>query len=143
MKILTHTVKPKIPESLLPLDEMAHNLWMSWNFDAIMLFIRLDYEIWRQSKQNPAKLLGMVPQERFDEMAADDSFLAALRELGGEVVVAPESGIAPAKKAVAARGFYVETTSAATFAAFFERRAAGVEEGLVVLPLCGAGLKSS
>ena len=69
--------------------------------------------------------------------------LAALRELGAEVVTAPESGIAPAKKAVAARGFYVEATSAATFAAYFERRAAGVDEGLVVLPLCGAGLKSA
>lgn len=81
MKILAHTVKPKIPESLLPLEEMAHNLWISWNFDAIMLFIRLDYDVWAQSHQNPAKMLGMVPQERFESMAADDSFLAALREV--------------------------------------------------------------
>jgi len=69
--------------------------------------------------------------------------LAALRELGGEVVTAPESGLASAKNSLAARGFYVETTSAATFAAFFERRAAGIDDGLVVLPLCGSGLKSS
>ncbi len=69
--------------------------------------------------------------------------LAALRELGGEVVLAPEAGIATAKHRVAERGFFIETTSAATFAAFFERKAAGVDEGLVVLPLCGAGLKSA
>ncbi len=69
--------------------------------------------------------------------------LAALRELGGEVVLAPEAGIAMAKHHVASRGFFIETTSAATFAAFFERKAAGVDEGLVVLPLCGAGLKSA
>ncbi len=69
--------------------------------------------------------------------------LAAIRELGGEVVLAPEAGIHAAKAAVAAAGFYVETTSAATFAAFFRRRAAGIDEGLVVLPLCGAGLKSA
>lgn len=69
--------------------------------------------------------------------------LAAIRELGGEVVLAPEAGIRAAKAAVAATGFYVETTSAATFAAFFRRRAAGMDEGLVVLPLCGAGLKSA
>lgn len=68
--------------------------------------------------------------------------LAAIRELSGEVVLAPENGIAAAKKAVAARGFFIETTSAATFAAFFERKVAGLEEGLVVLPLCGSGLKS-
>lgn len=81
MKILTHTVKPMIPQSLLPLEEMAHNLWISWNFDAIMLFIRLDYEVWAHSNQNPAKMLGMVSQERFEQVAADDSFLAALREV--------------------------------------------------------------
>jgi threonine synthase len=68
--------------------------------------------------------------------------LAALRELGGAVVTAPEAGIASAKESVASRGLYIETTSAATFASFFERRAAGIDEGLVVLPLCGAGLKS-
>ncbi|MDX9897363.1 MAG: alpha-glucan family phosphorylase [Spirochaetia bacterium] len=81
MKIITHTIKPKIPEALAPLDEMAHNLWISWNFDAIMLFIRLDYDVWSQSRQNPAKMLGMVPQARFDAAAADDSYLAALREV--------------------------------------------------------------
>ncbi len=69
--------------------------------------------------------------------------LEAIRELGGEVILAPEAGIADAKKAVAAKGFFIETTSAATFAAFFERKAAGLDEGLVVLPLCGAGLKSA
>jgi len=84
MKILTHTVKPKIPEALIPLDEMAHNLWISWNFDAIMLFIRLDYDVWSHSRQNPAKMLGMVPQERFDAAALDDSYLAALREVYGK-----------------------------------------------------------
>ena len=81
MKIITHTVKPKIPEALAPLEEMAHNLWISWNFDAIMLFIRLDYDTWSHSNQNPAKMLGMVPQARFDELAADDSFQAALKEV--------------------------------------------------------------
>lgn len=83
MKIITHTVKPKIPEALAPLEEMAHNLWISWNFDAIMLFIRLDYDTWSHSNQNPAKMLGMVPQARFDELASDDSFLAALKEVYG------------------------------------------------------------
>lgn len=81
MKILTHTVKPMIPDSLVPLEEIAHNLWISWNFDAIMLFIRLDYEVWARSNQNPAKMLGMVSQSRFEEVAVDDSYLAALRDV--------------------------------------------------------------
>ncbi len=81
MRIITHTVKPKIPEPLLPLEELAHNLWLSWNFDAVMLFIRLDYDIWLQSRQNPAKMLGMVSQERYEQVAQDDSYLAALGDV--------------------------------------------------------------
>jgi starch phosphorylase len=78
MKITTYTVKPNIPEPLRPLEELAHNLWISWNFDAIMLFIRLDYDAWTESRQSPASMLGMVSQARFEELASDDSYLAAL-----------------------------------------------------------------
>ncbi|HOV64784.1 MAG TPA: alpha-glucan family phosphorylase, partial [Spirochaetia bacterium] len=81
MNILTFTVKPKIPAPLMPLEEIAHNLWLSWNFDAVMLFIRLDYDVWLACKQNPAKMLGMVSQERYEKAAADDSYLAALDDV--------------------------------------------------------------
>lgn len=81
MKIISHTVKPKIPAPLAPLEEIAHNLWLSWNFEAIMLFIRLDYDVWLESAQNPAKMLGMVSQERYEELAQDDSYMAALKEV--------------------------------------------------------------
>jgi starch phosphorylase len=79
MKVFTYTVKPKIPAALAPLEEIAHNLWLSWNFDAVMLFIRLDYDVWMQSHQNPARMLGMVSQARYDMMGQDDSYLAALK----------------------------------------------------------------
>jgi starch phosphorylase len=78
MRIQTFTVKPQIPEALEPLEELARNLWISWNFDAIMLFIRLDYDTWMQSHQSPSRMLGMVSQERYELMAQDDSYLAAL-----------------------------------------------------------------
>ena len=81
MTIISHTVKPKIPTALAPLDEIAHNLWLSWNFEAITLFMRLDYDVWLKSNQNPAKMLGMVSQARYDELAQDDSYLAALKEV--------------------------------------------------------------
>ncbi len=81
MNIVTFTVKPKIPAPLMPLEEIAHNLWLSWNFDAVMLFIRLDYDVWMSCKQNPAKMLGMVSQERYEQVASDDSFLAALNDV--------------------------------------------------------------
>jgi glycogen phosphorylase len=78
MNVVSFTVKPRIPEPLKPLEELAHNLWISWNFDAVMLFIRLDYDAWIASNQNPARLLGMVPQSRYEELATDDSYLSAL-----------------------------------------------------------------
>ena len=80
MNISTYTVKPKIPAPLKPLDEIARNLWLSWNYDAVQLFIRLDYDAWMQSHQSPVRTLGMVSQERLAEMAKDDSYLAALKE---------------------------------------------------------------
>ena len=81
MNISTYTVKPKLPSPLKPLEEIARNLWLSWNFDAVELFIRLDYEAWLQSQQSPVRTLGMVSQERLAEVAKDDSFLAALKEV--------------------------------------------------------------
>jgi len=78
MQIISYTVDPRIPEPLKPLRELASNLWLSWNFDAVMLFIRLDYELWMESHQNPARLLGMISQARYEELASDDSYLAAL-----------------------------------------------------------------
>lgn len=78
MNVVTYTVRPQIPEPLKALEEIAGNLWLSWNYDAVMLFMRLDYDLWIESHQNPTRLLGMVSQERYEELATDDSYLAAL-----------------------------------------------------------------
>ena len=78
MKTFAYTVRPKIPEKLKALEELANNLWLSWNFDAVNLFMRLDDEAWNRSRQNPARALGQVPQAKLEEIAGDESFLAAL-----------------------------------------------------------------
>ncbi len=78
MKYIEYTVNPQIPRALKPLEELAHNLWLSWNHDALTLFTRLDFDAWMQSQQNPVRMLGMVAQERFEKLAEDDSYLAAL-----------------------------------------------------------------
>ena len=81
MNITTYTVKPKLPPALKPLEEIARNLWLSWNYDAVQLFIRLDYDAWMHSQQSPVRTLGMVSQERLAQAAKDDSYLAALKEV--------------------------------------------------------------
>jgi len=81
MKMITVNIKPDIPEPLKPLEELAHNLWISWNFEAINLFIRLDYDKWLLSQQNPVKMLGLVSQEQYEKMASDDSYLASVNRV--------------------------------------------------------------
>ena len=78
MGFLAFTIKPNIPARLKPLEELAHNLWISWNFEAIMLFMRLDYDAWIASRQSPVRMLGLVPQEKLEQAARDDSYLAAM-----------------------------------------------------------------
>ena len=81
MHISTYTVKPKLPPSLKPLEEIARNLWLSWNFDAIQLFIRLDYDAWLRAEQSPVRTLAMASQERLARISKDDSYLAAMKEV--------------------------------------------------------------
>lgn len=67
--------------------------------------------------------------------------LEAIRDTKGTIVLSPEEKITPVKNELAKKGFYVEPTTAATFAAYYE--IAHKIEGSIILPLCGAGLKSS
>jgi threonine synthase len=73
-----------------------------------------------------------------------NQIMEAIRKTGGDVHLAPEHKILEAKKQLADRGFFVETTTAATFAGFFDyiEKHPELENDRFVLPLCGAGLKS-
>ena len=51
MKITSFTVLPETPEELNPLKEIAYNMWYSWNWEAVKLFIALDSEYWEKSYQ--------------------------------------------------------------------------------------------
>ena len=68
------------------------------------------------------------------------AILAALRRYHGCVLTADEDELFAQHAQLAAAGFHVEITTAATFAAFDAHRTALT--GSCVLPICGAGLKS-
>ena len=72
----TFTVVPSIPETLGRLRELALNLRWAWDRETRDLFRRLDPELWETSRHNPVLMLGSVRQERLDEAAADDGFVA-------------------------------------------------------------------
>ena len=81
MKVKQFLVLPKLPERISPLQEMAHNLWYSWNWEITKLFIRLDAEIWEQCDQNPVRMLSQLPQSVLEKAAADDGFVASMERV--------------------------------------------------------------
>ena len=79
--IRTFTIVPSLPAKLERLRELAYNLWWCWNLEAIDLFRRLDRELWEESGHNPVLMLGTIKQERLEEAAEDDGFLAHLERI--------------------------------------------------------------
>lgn len=77
-KVSTFTVVPKLPPALEPLMTLANNLWWCWDHEAIELFYRADRNLWDSTGQNPVSLLGQVTQDRLEELAQDEGYLAQL-----------------------------------------------------------------
>jgi starch phosphorylase len=86
MKIREFHVHPNLPPELKPLHEIAMNLWYSWNWEAVRLFIRLSPDLWEKSYQNPVLMLGSLSQEELEEAARDDSFVANVKRVHQSLV---------------------------------------------------------
>lgn len=71
-------VSPSIPDKLEPLRKLAYNLHWDWNSDTKDLFTRLDRDLWESSKHNPVLMLGSISQQRLQEVAEDEGFLAQM-----------------------------------------------------------------
>lgn len=78
MRVKQFLVLPKLPERIIALQELAQNIWYSWNWDLVKLFIRLDPEMWERCYQNPVEMLSKLSQETLLKAAADDGFVASL-----------------------------------------------------------------
>jgi len=68
--------------------------------------------------------------------------LSIIRATEGEVIIAPEEKISETRNYLAQKGFYVEPTTAATFAAFLDYYQQNKLTEKAIIPLCGAGLKA-
>lgn len=71
-------VKPALPKKLEPLRELAYNIHWDWSVEAKNLFQRLDRDLWTATHHNPVLMLGTISQERLNEVAEDDGFLAQM-----------------------------------------------------------------
>ncbi len=77
------TVKSILPEQLKCLDEIAHNMWWVWNYEARDLFRDLAPEIYSEVKHNPVMLLERLSQTRKDEILNDKALMKRVKEVYG------------------------------------------------------------
>ncbi len=70
-----------LPENLKPLEELAYNLWFSWNPDARDLFRDLDADLWREKTRNPAAVLLNVDGKRLEKASRDGEYLQRLNHV--------------------------------------------------------------
>jgi len=78
---IKYKVVPNIPKEIEPLQRLAYNLCFSWKDEIQDLFQRLDPRLWEECGHNPVLLLGLVSQERLNELSRDRNFLAQLEGL--------------------------------------------------------------
>ncbi|MEV7614866.1 alpha-glucan family phosphorylase [Streptomyces sp. NPDC089799] len=72
------TVRPVLPEPLLPLAGLARNLRWSWHAETRELFHSVDPEGWQAAGGDPVRLLGSVSDDRLQTLARDRRFLRRL-----------------------------------------------------------------
>jgi starch phosphorylase len=89
-----YTVVPRIPDRLKELTRIAKNFWWTVDPEAIDLFRRLEPRqlLWERCYANPIRMLGLISQERLQELAADEGFLAHLDRVTGRLASYMEGG---------------------------------------------------
>ncbi len=65
----------RIPERIAGLGELAYNLWWSWHPGAWQLFQQIDRTAWRESGNNPVRMLTEVPQVYLERAAGNAEYL--------------------------------------------------------------------
>ncbi|MCW2754913.1 MAG: glycosyltransferase family 1 protein, partial [Marmoricola sp.] len=74
------TVRPVLPPALAPLLELVTNLRWSWHPETQDVFAAMDPDAWDEVGHDPVRLLGALPPERLDALAADEGFRARLEQ---------------------------------------------------------------
>ena len=69
------TVNPQLPKNINRLQEIANNLWWSWNSEFLRLFKSIDNDLWETVGKNPIKFLKRVSQERIEMASNDEKFV--------------------------------------------------------------------
>ncbi len=74
-------VKSKLPEDLKCLDELAHNMWWAWNYEARELWRSLDEALYEEVGHNPVLLLERLSYDRKKEIVKDKTIMKNVKEV--------------------------------------------------------------
>ena len=91
-------VKSHLPASLSKLDEIAQNIWWSWDSQAKSLFRNIDAEAWVEASSNPVLLLNILKYEKLVAMGSDPAFIAKVDSVYANFrayMDAPKPNVAP------------------------------------------------
>ena len=77
--IQTFSVTAALPDKLTRLRELAYNLVWCWDHDAVLLFRRMDLNLWEESSHNPVLMLGKISKDRLRELTEDEGFMDHFR----------------------------------------------------------------
>ena len=75
------TIKPTLPEELKCLDELAHNMWWAWNYEARELWKSLDKDLYEEVGHNPVMLLDRLSYERKEAIVKDKTIMERVKSV--------------------------------------------------------------
>jgi len=73
-----------LPAELSKLQELAYNVWWSWNGNAKDLFRYIDNNAWHAAGSNPVVLLNTISYDKMVELTKDEKFMKQLNETYAE-----------------------------------------------------------
>lgn len=75
------TIKSTLPEELKCLDELAHNMWWAWNYEARELWKSLDKDLYKEVGHNPVMLLDRLSYERKEAIVKDKTIMERVKSV--------------------------------------------------------------
>lgn len=75
------TIKSTLPKELKCLDELAHNMWWAWNYEARELWKSLDKDLYEEVGHNPVMLLVRLSYERKEAIVKDKTIMERVKSV--------------------------------------------------------------
>ena len=74
-------VKSTLPSELKCLDELAHNMWWAWNYEARNMWKSLDSDLYEEVGHNPVMLLDRLSYERKEAIVKDKAIMESVKQV--------------------------------------------------------------